>query len=386
MAITAGVAALSGLLLFAAYLAVVVPGAWFTRASQRVFTPADMALAQGTGEVRSGALLVSSPGENGTTVITLNTDFRSDQYLGIDWRLKGIPDNAEVRLLWKTDVGGGRTSIANGVVEAGEVRPFVLARNPAWVGRVKGIALAVRAPLDAPLKVEAVVARPLSAADYLRERLAEWVTFEPFNGASINTLTGGADAQDLPLPAYAGVAFLIAAAVLLVLWRFGRGALRTGLGLACSIGGLFLAAWLLVDLRWAVNLARETRLLAATYAGKTPEERHRAAEDGELYAFIEKARAIMPKAPARVFVAAGEHYFRGRAAYHLYPHNVQFEAFRDFVAPPAWIKPGDWILVYHRRGVQYDAAQKMLRWDGNPPISAELKLLDAHGAALFLAQ
>jgi hypothetical protein len=32
--------------------------------------------------------------------------------------------------------------------------------------------------------------------------------------------------------------------------------------------------------------------------------------------------------------------------------------------------------------VQYDAAQKSLRWDGGPPVPAELVLLEP-GAALF---
>ncbi|MEO6749480.1 MAG: hypothetical protein ABI294_07815, partial [Casimicrobiaceae bacterium] len=133
-------------------------------------------------------------------------------------------------------------------------------------------------------------------------------------------------------------------------------------------------------------LARQTRVTYAQYAGKSLEQKHLAAEDGELYAFVEKSLALMPKTPVRVFVAAGEHYFRGRAAYHLYPKNVKFEAFRDTIAPAAWMKPGDWMLVYHRRGVQYDAERKLLRWDDGPPVSAELKLLEAHGAALFLIQ
>ena len=30
--------------------------------------------------------------------------------------------------------------------------------------------------------------------------------------------------------------------------------------------------------------------------------------------------------------------------------------------PPAALRPGDWVLVYQRRGVQYDAAQQPLRW------------------------
>ena len=50
------------------------------------------------------------------------------------------------------------------------------------------------------------------------------------------------------------------------------------------------------------------------------------------------------------------------------------------------MKPGDWLVVYDRRNVQYDAARRMLRWDGNPPVHAELKLLEPHGAALFLVE
>jgi hypothetical protein len=41
------------------------------------------------------------------------------------------------------------------------------------------------------------------------------------------------------------------------------------------------------------------------------------------------------------------------------------------------------LLVYQRKGVQYDAAQGKLRWDNRAPVSAELKLA-GRGAALFL--
>lgn len=231
------------------------------------------------------------------------------------------------------------------------------------------------------MRIEGVVARPFGALDFIRARFGEWTTFEPFNGASINTLAGGADSQDLPLPALAAAAVALSALVLLLLRRFApRG---YGLGAACTIGGLFVAAWLIVDARWTLNLARQTRLVYATYGGKSPEERHRVAEDGALYAFVERALAIMPKPPARVFVASDEHYFRGRAAWHLYPHNVEFTPFENVIAPPQWMKPGDWLLVYHRHNIQYDAAHKLLRWDGNPPVHADLKLVDANGAALF---
>lgn len=370
--------------LFAIYLAIVVPGKWLSWVSERAWPASDLVLASGTGTVRGGVLVVTAPDASGTTLVTLATDIRSADFPGVEWDIKGLPDSADVRLLWKSDVATRRTNLANGVVEAGGLRTFVLARDPSWIGHITGLALAIRAPLAAPLSIERVVARPLGAFGIMRDRFREWTTFEGFNGSSINTLTGGADAQDLPLPPLVAAGVALAALLLLGLARIAPRAYS--IGAACTIAGLFVAGWFVVDARWAWNLAQQTRVTWTTYAGKTLEQKHLAAEDGELFAFIEKARALMPATPVRVFVAAGEHYFRGRAAYHLYPHNVQFEAFRDTVAPASWMKPGDWMVVYHRRGIQYDAAQKLLRWDNGPPVSAELKLLEPHGAALFLIQ
>ena len=61
-------------------------------------------------------------------------------------------------------------------------------------------------------------------------------------------------------------------------------------------------------------------------------------------------------------------------------------ASRTNVLPePAQLRAGDWITVYFRKGIQYDAAQGKLRWDNREPVSAELKL-SGRGAALFLVR
>ena len=46
------------------------------------------------------------------------------------------------------------------------------------------------------------------------------------------------------------------------------------------------------------------------------------------------------------------------------------------------LRPGDYLVVYQRRGVQFDPAQQKLRWDGGEPVSAELLLAEG-GAAAF---
>jgi hypothetical protein len=107
-------------------------------------------------------------------------------------------------------------------------------------------------------------------------------------------------------------------------------------------------------------------------------------EDGALFAFIQKAKETMPATPARVFVAADSPYFRARAAYHLYPHNA-FGPRTNELPQPDQLRSGDWIAVYLRKGIQYDAAQGRLRWDNREPVPAELKLT-GRGAALFVVR
>jgi hypothetical protein len=145
---------------------------------------------------------------------------------------------------------------------------------------------------------------------------------------------------------------------------------------------LFVCAWLVLDARWTLNLARQVAATAATYAGKDWHERHLAADDGPLFSFIEKVRAKLPATPARVIVVADADYFRGRGAYHLYPHNVYFDPRGNTMPAPSSLKSGDYLVVYQRRGVQYDPGQKRLRWDGGEPVGAEM-LEAGQGAALF---
>jgi hypothetical protein len=52
------------------------------------------------------------------------------------------------------------------------------------------------------------------------------------------------------------------------------------------------------------------------------------------------------------------------------------------VPPAASMRPGDWLVVLQRKGMQYDASRQMLRWEHEQTVSAELKLLES-GYALF---
>jgi len=377
----AGIAlVLAFMVALAAYLVTVVPGAWFPNATARSWKAADLTVATGTGVLDGNTLVVAAGTTPNTVVVSLNTDLRSSEFPAIAWDVQGVPDNAAVQMLWKSDIGGSRTNQIPVTVELGRLRPVVLVNHPAWLGRVQGIALAIRAPLSAPLRFEGVSADPMGAPQILAARLRDWLAFEPFSGASINTISGGVDGQDLPLPPLVALAVTLAT---LSLWGLHRMRPRFyACSVATTLAGLFAFAWFALDARWIANVAEETRSTLAQYGGKSTRDKHLAAEDGTLYAFVEKALTAMPAAPARIFVAADTPYSRGRAAYHLYPHNVWFDPTQGLLPRQDWLQAGDWLLVYQLRGIQYDAGKKLLRWDNGAPVSADLKLFES-GAALF---
>ena len=376
----------TALLLFAAaialcllgYLMLSVPASWFPAATPKALFARDLAITRGEGNRVVDDLVVTATDATGTAVVSANTDFHSADYPVVAWVAIDLADNADVRLLWRSDYASAKLNTVQLTVVSGRLLPVALARNPAWVGRIKGLALLIRGPLQQPVRIQGVLIKPMGALELMKDRAREWVAFEGWSGTSINAVAGGADLQDLPLPTLLAVAFVLAIAA----W-YGYGRWRGSVtALPIVIAALFVLSWGILDARWMFNLERQVVKTAAQYEGKDWHEQALAAEDGPLYAFIERARAKMPATPVRVFMVADAHYFRGRGAYHLYPHNVYYDPWQNTMPPSSMMRPGDFLVVYYRRGVQYDPAQQLLRWQGNAPIAADALLVEP-GAALF---
>ncbi len=375
---TAAVLAASVLVCILGYLVAAVPASWFPSAQRIAWSPADMAVTRGHGVVRNDELVATPTDPSGAIVVSLQTQFRSTEYPVVAWTVLDVPDTAQVRLLWRTDYAPQKLNAAPIAVTSGRTLPLAVNENSAWLGNVLGVALAIQGAPPQGVRIRGVVASPMGAGEIVRERLREWLTFERWTGTSINTIAGGADLQDLPLPALLFIAVVVGVGA----W-FAISIRRTGAAALPLVAAIaFMIAWSVSDARWTWNLLRQVRATYAQYGGKDAQARHLAAEDGPLYAFIEHVRAKLPETPVRVFVAAEAHYFRGRAAYHLYPNNVYFEPYANTLPAPAQMRPGDYFVIYQRRGIQFDPKEGRLRWDGNEPVRAEVLLVEP-GAALF---
>ncbi len=327
-----------------------------------------------------GDLSVTAADSTGVTLISLAPELRASDYPVIAWIAIGVPEQAVVRLLWRTAHAPEKLNAINVQVELSRLLPVTVANDPAWTGRVIGLALAIQGPLSEPIRIRGVIAKPMGALEILGDRAQEWSAFEGWAGTSINTINGGADIQDLPLPVLMALTIALAGAAVLVIERLRPGAI--GASAPMALGILFLIAWLILDARWTANLVHQERHTAEQYAGKSTRDKLLANEDAQLFAFVERALQVLPSRPVRIFVAADLHYFRGRAAYHLYPHSVFFDPRSREIQWADQMRAGDWLLVYQQRGIQYDASRQMLRWETGRTTSAELKLVGP-GAALF---
>jgi len=367
------------LLLLLGYLVVAVPESWFPAASPQSWGPRDVSLTRVSGAVEGDVLVIDAADPGSTALLSIKTDIRSADYRTIAWRLANVPEQADVRMFWRSDYAPAKTNSAPVTIAAGRLLPVDVSREATWLGRITGIALAIRNPLSQPVQFHDVTAKPMGALELLRDRSREWLAFERWTGASMNAITGGATVQNLPLPFLLAVAALVAMlASLFLLRRISRAA-----SLPVAIGAIFVAAWIVADLRWEWNLARQAIATRDQYAGKDWRGKHLAAEDGALFASLERVRAKLPPPPARIFVVAEAHYLRDRAAYHLYPHNVHFDPYRDAVPPSASLRADDYLLVYGRRGIQYDSKAQRLRFPDGTTLAAEVLLVEP-GAALFV--
>ena len=371
---------LSLILCILGYLAVSVPGNWFSGARTLSWTGGELSVTRGSAQATSDGLLLAAPDAGNTAVISIGTSFRSSRYPVFVWDVSGVPAGIELGLVWRNEYAPGRTFTRPLTVEAGHVVPIAMGGDPNWIGTISGVALVSLGGFAQPMLVRGASARPMTAAQILKDRLGEWFALEHWTGASINTRIGGGDIQDLPLPFFVAAVVGLASALywLLARWRpHSVGAIR-----ASVIATLILAGWFVLDAQWEWNLVRQMRITYEQYAGKSWEERHMAAEDGDLFEFIQHVRAKLPSPPARVFMLADVHYLRDRGAYHLYPYNVYFEPLRNTAPTPAMLHPGDYVVAYQRKGVQFDAARHLLRLDAGQPVAAEVVLVE-HGSALF---
>jgi len=284
-----------------------------------------------------------------------------------------LPKDVEAALIWVRRDEPGRPHEQRLAQDGARIVATVLDGNPDWRDDIAFVAIGIKGPMKQPWSLRSFRLEPLGVRGIGADIVQGWTTFETWDGRSINVLFGGREEQRAWLPPLAFAAAVIAA--LAVAWvgrRRGRAAGSALLALP------FLIAWLALDVRWQANLVEQARLTWSEFGGRSFEERHLAMEDGELFRFAQAAIAKLPESPVRIYATSDFEYFRRRAGYHLYPHNVLAYNWAD----PSVMQPGDYVFLYQKADVGYDTGRRLLLWKSGPTL-AVTPLLAQRGAGLF---
>lgn len=366
-------------LTFIGFLMAFHTGPWQSRVEPRTIPGAKLAVVQGTVRVDGEAIWLERTGQDGTLVVsaTLEQPLAAADFRYARVRLAGAFPREGISFIWRTDRGEAKVPRLPLVSSGGRVLPLTLGEIDGWNGRIVGVGLAMRGELAAPLLVDGIEFVPTSWRATAARMLGDWAEFEPWDGGSIHFMAGGNPSLRHPLPLFLGISFLAAIGLYLLVIVLGHARFEPQAVLAIALLG-----WAVIDARWQLNLLKQLDITRWQYAGKSWEDKRLAAEDGRLFAFMREAKEKIGPAPAHVFVFADDEFDRVRGAYHLYPRNVTVQPKRQALLPAATFKAGDVLVVYRKRGVEYNPADRTLRWEGTQAVKAEMIHFSA-GSAVF---
>lgn len=200
----------------------------------------------------------------------------------------------------------------------------------------------------------------------------QWLTFREWNLASINFYQ--VPSEWPPVPTVMAL-LLVVLLVLVVLRVSGR---LDGQRLWAATGIAGLAAWLLLDAPWQLQLGRQALSTWHTYAGLRLQDRL-LRSDGVYYALGRDFSAEIEPS-SRVFVSSDSDFGGMRIAFHLYPHNVYWK--RHESTPPmtdSALMPGDYIVIMRPSSARFLRNERQLRYPGRSPIPVTPVLFDTHG-------
>jgi hypothetical protein len=304
-------------LLVGGYFALAASGGWFATTRPLEIRIEDALVVRGESVWR-GPLWAPAADAEGILIIRL-TDSVLDTAAFPTFRMAALGDTPPMsaRLIWRQAEGSRNTFAKNIAWKNDGLERVVLAGDPEWHGKVSGVGIVLRMQPRRALMIRSATLLPDTGRSIFAQLASEWFDFEPWGEYSVNYLYGGSpNPRVLMLPAM----FLIAAIAFAIYFWLAR---RKGLAPRLGVGIAFaLVAWIALDARWQLNLMSNLRLTADRYAGKTMDEKHRAAEDANIYLLAEAIRRGLPPGVTSVTLVsdlANLDLFVGKLRYYLFP-------------------------------------------------------------------
>jgi hypothetical protein len=263
-----------------------------------------------------------------------------------------------------SDAGSGRITLTDSITEDGVIT---------------NLGLVIQGALPAALTVHELVLRPIQPGmlQLLEQLWQELWTFEGWGGYSVNFIFGGkADALFPPVIAVAlwvVISALVFKALIVIAYHRFRSPNIV------PIAVFFLIGWMILDVRWQIDLWRQLRDTHQLYGSKSLAEKRLVDQDADIYREIREIANFLPEEPARIFVVSADpkgrgttEYLRLRSHYHLLPHNVYSESDQP-PATPHDAHSGDYVLILKpMKGLSFSQDEQILRWGHDKSIHVAL--------------
>ena len=346
------------------FLGYYLTGERFAEKNTVVFEKERLKLVAGQGDGQAGGVEIRQLSEQGfALVISAPSKLPAAFFSEFVWDMTGLQEGTAVNFAWVTAARPNavhETPLAHFGLNQGKVS---LAGIREWQGVIAGIGLRVLGPLPEPITLHKLILQP-AAPDprlLLTSLWREWTSFEGWKNYTINVVPGTPRNALFP-PVLAAAAWIVLAGLLYIVIAGWRGWPRSILPFVL----IFMIAWLVLDARWQLELWRQLNITYERFAGKNWQEKRLADRDGKLFRFISEIRSKLPELPTRIFLVNAEpggatFYRRGRAHYHLLPHNVYSSLKR--LPTRKMARKGDYILILKPfNNLIYDANRQLLRW------------------------
>jgi hypothetical protein len=317
------------------------------------------ALVRGRGHREGNAfVLEATDGERLAVLAARVAPFGADGHPRVDFNLHStdvLP--VELVFLWRTQERPNRNFSKPLSWTGTRIAPLDLGPDDGWSGSITGVALVARGALPRPLVLDSLSVPSVSVATVLGDIAGQWAAFIPIVAASVTLPFDDERSHYATLLATVACGGLLAAAIYGLLTRRALPRDRR------VYWAIFIAAWLILDTRFQINLWRQLTRTAATFAGKNGEEKRLASDDRELYLLMRDVSAALPAPPVRIHFIADDLALRTRGSYFLYPQNVYHSgASRARKPQPEELRSGDYVLLFLTGDLGYDGSTQELVW------------------------
>ena len=314
-------------------------------------------------------VLEATDGERLAVLSARVAPFSADGHPRVDFNLHStdvLP--VELVFLWRTQERPNRNFSKPLTWTGTHIAPLDLGPDDGWAGSITGVALVARGVLPRPLVLESLSVPTVSVVTVLEDIANQWAAFIPIVAASVTLPFDDERSHYTTLLATLACGGFVAAAIY---WLLTRRAFPRDPSVYWAI---FIAAWLILDARFQVNLWRQLTRTAAMFAGKTGEEKRLASDDHELYTLMREVSMALPSPPVRIHFIADDLALRTRGSYFLYPQNVYHSNAKRARKPvPEEFRSGDYVLLFLTGDLGYDGAKQMLVWrDGRRKPAEEI--------------